>query len=1114
MEGSASSINSRATAIKTILLSAWRSKLTNEEWETRIRKVLPRGVNGDVYDLADCLLKQALVGPVPNQLFISYLKHAVSCELVSHSAVLSSISNQPINLRSSALLNRTSPVICLLEFLKSFRDQICCKGSEVECLNLCHSLIEVISWLLKCINQTNNPQQTSATPLVNNTCPSNDASASIIDLCTENINYFIERPFTKSLLFISKIEYAKEFEDNILKTLQTIQQKLANSQSIQDRLKHFNILNQLNQTFNSRELHPSVVAAQQLRYLQTHRIRSTQVTTNTGIHGEKRFSQQTSNIIHDSSTNYALFNSLYPLVASDAILRLARPHQNLARQIVTITNFYSAPNHMTYCELIRVCMIGIIDSGKSKQKAAWSFFTFLKLPKLLIELSKLFKTQEETSPETSTSSAFINDLKQAFERLCAYAPLVDEASNKCNYDFFKILVRQLINNDSSLAQLKSSEFPTRRPNTANNSDNRWGCHLMLRTEPVVTHMLVTLNSEQDPIELFSIFCQQCSGSSFEFILSAAAATGRLHLFVKRLIETNELYKVPKSDLPAKLYLAQAYNFDITFLFLMLIAQQYGSELIEKDPETTFNRWYHECYNQDTSFNCPKEILKDCDEEVVATLVRQIVDPKLDIQIKSVNWHQVCFNLPKAISEILNAWNQGHLNEDDIAMIVNKIRSRMCFLAVVAATWLQCYIKTLDETERSKPMFLLNGLSTSNGPKQTSSFQKAPGGEICELENDGYSERSSLLNSIIRRIHFELKPTISSSSNGRLNAQQVNSSTNGDSDDSQDESAYHSYKDKFISTLTTQEIFMANVKQCLTSGWIDFESLNSLNSLFKIIGSECFTNLMVEQILTSHESPSDLSRAVNIAFGLFHLDIEACAFALLRDTIPSWLMDEKKQSLLNQPRAFALANLTVMAIIEVYTSLKWAIQGGNKTNTTSLNEHLDQDKKFNLNGSIKSAPQQQQNSTVSPMIVDSIDNALGPREAKRIKLSHEQQQQCSTANDSNALGRTISKLERLDTLNGLISDLMKLFRQIMSDPVMSERSLFPVLFLEQTVVCARENSTMITVHLQPEIVLDIIRLFSSELSFELVLAISNLSSTNSRRYAAKAMCKLAQIKKLV
>lgn len=1102
------------TSIFTILLAAWRGKLSNEEWENRIRKILPKGVNGDVYDLADCLLKQALVGPVSNQLFISYLKHAVSCGLVSHGAVLSSIAQQAANLRlHNSTPIRTSSVICLLEFLKTFRDKISCKGTEVECLNLCHSLSQLTFWLLKCIqnsldainfannapNSINNSIQISS---INTNIATNNSGQSInsaqhesiieiIDLCTEAIYYFTDRPFTKSLLFIGKVEYSKEFDD-IHKTVQVIQQKFntcPNLQLIQEKVPHYKIIQQLNVIFNSSEMHPSVVAAQQLRCLQMHRIRSTDIASGCNI--EKKIQQ--SILSHDSTTNYDLFNSLYSLVAFDVVLRPARSYKLLARQIMTITNFNSSLISMTYCELIRVCMIGLIDTLGTPVKVKWAFFTFLKMPKLLLELSKIHKNQSSMQDSTTTTATttsnyvtnFINDLKSAFERLCEYSPLLDEAEYKCNCDFFKCLVKELIKNDPNLAQLKHVDFrklPTKRAMISNN-DNSVGGHMMLKTEPVVTSMLETFDTEQDPIELFAIISQLVSGKHFEFTLNAAASTGRLQMFVKKLVEHNELNRAPRSDCLRNPHV-QALTFDITFLILTYISQQYGCEVIGSDQQTAFNKWFYDCYNAGSRINCPKEMLKDNKEDIVSSLIKQLVDPDGGIQTKNVDWREVCFNMPKVISEIIIAWNQGQLTDTHLRGIIERIKSKMCFLAVVTATWLQSHIKTLGEAEKSKSLFFLQSLTKAS--QQAKHQNQAP--SKLGLKSESYSERSSLMCSIIRKIYFEIVPKPHTLPNNSLNGNITASSNSSlaEIDECSDESAFQSINDRFISTLTTQEIFLANVKQCLHRGWIEHKSLNSLSSLFKMIGSESFTNLIVEQILTSHESPSDLSRAVNITFGLFHLDIEACAFALLKNTIPSWLMGEKKQVLLNQPRALALAHLTVMTIIEVFSNLS----AGLANNSQSY-----QDKKLPMNG-IK-----QESEIQKTIILDTDMIPNGPKDVKRVKLTIENPEKEHVPDASG----------RLEKLNNCIADIMRLFKQIMSDSAMSQRTLFPVLFLQQTVVCTRESSKVITAHLQPEILLDIINLFSSELTFELVLAISNLSSTNSRKFAAKAMCQLAQVK---
>uniref|UniRef100_A0A8C9ZHX4 Mediator of RNA polymerase II transcription subunit 24 n=1 Tax=Sander lucioperca TaxID=283035 RepID=A0A8C9ZHX4_SANLU len=78
--------------LKQAILQAWKERWSDYQWAINIKKNFPKGATWDYLNLAEALMEQAMIGPSPNPLILSYLKYAISSQMVSYSSVLTALS--------------------------------------------------------------------------------------------------------------------------------------------------------------------------------------------------------------------------------------------------------------------------------------------------------------------------------------------------------------------------------------------------------------------------------------------------------------------------------------------------------------------------------------------------------------------------------------------------------------------------------------------------------------------------------------------------------------------------------------------------------------------------------------------------------------------------------------------------------------------------------------------------------------------------------------------------------------------------------------------------------------------------------------------------------------
>ncbi|KAF6095360.1 mediator complex subunit 24 [Phyllostomus discolor] len=180
--------------LKQALLQAWKERWSDYQWAVNMKRFFPKGATWDILNLAEALLEQAMIGPSPNPLILSYLKYAISSQFDDFS--------------------RDLCVQALLDIMDMFCDRLSCHGKAEECIGLCRALLSALHWLLRCTAASAERLQEG---LEAGTLAAGEKQ---LAMCLQRLEKTLSSTKNRALLHIAKLEEASSWtaiEHSLLK---------------------------------------------------------------------------------------------------------------------------------------------------------------------------------------------------------------------------------------------------------------------------------------------------------------------------------------------------------------------------------------------------------------------------------------------------------------------------------------------------------------------------------------------------------------------------------------------------------------------------------------------------------------------------------------------------------------------------------------------------------------------------------------------------------------------------------------------------------------------------------------------------------------------------------
>ncbi|KAL0984289.1 hypothetical protein UPYG_G00139520 [Umbra pygmaea] len=643
--------------LKQSILQAWKERWSDYQWAINIKKNFPKGAIWDFPNLSEALMEQAMIGPSPNPLILSYLKYAISSQMVSYSSVLVAISKFDD-------FSRELCVKSLLEIMDMFCHRLSCHGKAEECIGLCRALMGVVVWLLKgCAWYCDHLRELG---------PLTSTEASLRG-CQERLNDLLVSTKNRALVHIARLEDQASWTN--------VEQALLQLAESISRLTIHTMTGNLEECISLVKSIPTMLS------------------------------------MRSDPPHHASFPSVHAFIMLEGTMNLTGETQPLVEQLMIIKRMQRIPAPLFVLEIWKACFTGLIESPEGTEELKWTAFTFLKIPQVLLRLKKypqVEKGQQDFMDDVNIAFEYLLKLTPLLDKAdqrcnCDCLSMLLQECNKLG-----------LLSDSNTTNLTSKRAEDReyspRMKTAENANIQPNPGLILRAEPTVTNILKTVDADhsKSPEGLLGVLGHMLSGKSLDLLLAAAAATGKLKSFARKFIKLNEFPKHISGE-GSKSASVRALLFDISFLMLCHVVQTYGSEVILSDPSPSgetpfFETWLQTCMPEEGKTLNPDHPCFRPESGKVESLVA-LLNNSSEMKLVQMKWHEICLSTPAAILEVLNAWENGVLTVEAVQKITDNIKGKVCSMAICAVAWLVAHVRMLGLDEREKPQTMIRQLMT-------------------------------------------------------------------------------------------------------------------------------------------------------------------------------------------------------------------------------------------------------------------------------------------------------------------------------------------------------------------------------------------------------------------